>query len=73
MMSTHSNNSSFVITKGGANRIIFPCVGLAKSPLSLSAIHISQAVELSSESLMTIAFKRPLPLIKLTIFRCHKS
>ena len=36
MISIHSVNCSSFITSGGANRIIWPWVGLARRPLSLS-------------------------------------
>jgi len=62
MIEIQSNNSSSFITNGGAKRMMFPCVGLANRPLSLNLKHISQAVVLSSVSLIKIAFKRPFPL-----------
>ena len=34
---------TFVITSGGANRMIFVCVGLASKPFSASLTQISQA------------------------------
>ena len=34
MIPTHSQICSSVITRGGAKRILSPCVGLARSPLS---------------------------------------
>ena len=68
IIETQSNNCSLVITKGGAKRIMFPCVGLANKPLSRKAIQIFQAVSLSSVSLIKIAFNNPLPLTPLTIF-----
>src|SRR5690606_41948201 len=51
----------------GAKRIIFPCVGLAKSPFSFKRTQIFQAVSLSSVSLITIAFSNPFPLTSVTI------
>ena len=42
-------------------------MGFANKPLSLNAKQISHAVELSSVSLITIAFKSPFPLISFTI------
>src|SRR5690606_24397109 len=64
---THSNNCSSVITKGGAKRIILPCVGLASNPLSLNFKQIFQAVWLSSVSLIKIAFNKPLPRTNVQI------
>jgi hypothetical protein len=61
-----SINCTSVITKGGAKRMILPCVGFANNPLSLSFIQISQAVELSSVSFIKIAFNNHLPLTDLT-------
>ena len=43
-MFTHSISCSSVITKGGAKRMISPCVGFASRPLSRSNKHSSQAV-----------------------------
>ena len=51
------------MTKGGAKRIILPCVGFANNPLSISFKQIFQAVSLSSESFITMAFNNPLPRI----------
>ena len=48
-----------VITSGGANLIILPCVGLAKSPLSFNFKQIFHAVLLFGESFTSMAFKRP--------------
>ena len=45
---------------------MFPCVGFANKPLSLSFIQISQAVELSSVSLIKTAFNKPFPLTDFT-------
>ena len=67
MIDTQSNNCSLVITNGGANLIMFPCVGFASKPLSRNARQIFQAVSLSSSSLITIAFSKPFPLTKLTM------
>ena len=64
-MERQSLNCSSFITKGGAKRIIFPWVGLASSPLSRSFKQMFQAVSLSSESFITIAFKSPLPRTSL--------
>lgn len=50
IISMHSLISSSLITSGGANRIISPCVGLASSPLSRSLRHTFQASQ-SSERL----------------------
>lgn len=69
IISTHSISCSLFITKGGANLIIFPCVGFAKRPLSLKAKQISHAVELSSVSFIKMAFNKPLPLIAFTILQ----
>ena len=60
-ISTHSNNWFLSMTNGGASLIILPCVGFAKSPLSLSFKQISHAVLLSGKSLITIAFNSPYP------------
>ncbi len=65
-MSTHSFNCASFITKGGAKRMIFPCVGFAKRPFSASFTQIFQAVLLSGLSLITMAFKRPRPLTNVT-------
>ena len=46
--------------------MIFPWVGFANKPLSRRAIQRSQAVLLSSVSLMITAFKSPLPLTSVT-------
>ena len=54
------------MTRGGAKRIILPCVGFAINPFSFIFKHMSQPVELSSESLITKAFKSPFPLIRFT-------
>ena len=51
----HSSNCSFEIIKGGAKRIMFPCVGFASSPLSLNFRQISQVILSSLLSLITIA------------------
>ena len=56
IISIHSLNSWSVITNGGANRIISPCVGFASSPLSRRRLQISRA---SYGSFITIAFNRP--------------
>ena len=48
--------------------MIFPCVGLASNPLSRKAMQISQAVSLSSVSLITIAFNNPRPRTKIATF-----
>src|SRR5690606_32390284 len=61
MISTHSNNCVSFITNGGAKRMMLPCVGFASNPLSRSFKQMFQAVSLSGESLMTMAFKRPFP------------
>jgi hypothetical protein len=55
------------MTKGGAKRMIFPCVGFAKRPFSLNAIQIFHAVSLSSESLITIALSNPLPRTNVAV------
>ena len=62
MIDTQSKSCSSVITKGGANLILLPCVGLAKRPLFFRAIQISQANEEFSLSLIIIALSKPLPL-----------
>ena len=46
--------------------MMFPWVGFANNPLSLSFIQISHAVELSSESLIRMAFNSPFPLTEST-------
>lgn len=43
IISMHSLISSSLITSGGASRMISPCVGLARSPLSRSRKHTFQA------------------------------
>ena len=56
---------SSLIVKGGANRIIFPCVGFASNPLSFMARQTSQALPKSAYPSLgwsiTIAFRKPLP------------
>ena len=59
---TQSKSCSSVMTKGGASLIIFPWVGLARSPFSFSCKQMFHAVELSGVSLIKIAFSSPLPL-----------
>jgi hypothetical protein len=44
IIAQHANNCASVMTKGGAKRMILPCVGLASKPFSASCIQISQAV-----------------------------
>jgi len=41
---THSSSCGSVNVRGGAKRIMLPCVGLASKPFSLRAMHTSQAV-----------------------------
>ena len=43
IMLIHSLSCSSLITRGGAKRILSPCVGFASSPLSRRRKHISQA------------------------------
>ncbi len=45
---------------------MLPCVGLANKPLSRNFKQIFQAVSLSSVSLITIAFSKPLPRTNFT-------
>ncbi len=61
MMEMQSSSCASVITNGGANRMMLPCVGFARSPFSISLRQMFQAVLLSSESLITMAFNKPLP------------
>ena len=61
MIDTQSSSCSLFMTNGGAKRMMLPCVGFANSPFSFSAMQISHAVELSSVSLITIAFSNPFP------------
>lgn len=65
MISTDSRISSSLITSGGANLMISPWVGLARSPLSRSRRHTLQASQ-SLVSLMTMAFSNPFPLTAVT-------
>jgi len=41
MIFVHSSSCSSLITRGGANLMMSPCVGLASSPLSLNRRHTS--------------------------------
>mmetsp|Transcript_66157 Transcript_66157/g.133276 ORF Transcript_66157/g.133276 Transcript_66157/m.133276 type:complete len:223 (+) Transcript_66157:189-857(+) len=50
-----------VMHSGGAKRMMFPCVGLARSPLRMSSVHTFEAMVPSSESSTTTALSRPLP------------
>src|SRR6218665_716769 len=70
IIETQFSNCSSFITKGGANLMILPCVGLASKPLSRKAIQMSQAVELSSVSLITMALSNPFPLTNVAIVEC---
>ena len=45
MMDAHSISSSSVITRGGANLMMSPWVGLASKPWSRSLRHTSQALK----------------------------
>lgn len=58
MISTASRISSSLITSRGANLMMSPWVGLARSPLSRSRRHTFQASQ-SLVSLITIAFSNP--------------
>ena len=64
MMSKAFRSSFSLIVKGGAKRIISPCVGLASTPFSANLTQTSQA---SYFSAMTMAFKSPLPRTSFTI------
>ena len=62
------NNCRLVMTRGGANLILFPCVGFAKSPLSLILRQIFHGIlDFESQSRI-IAFSKPFPLTPLIIF-----
>ena len=63
MMSKAFRRSFSLIVKGGAKRIISPCVGLASTPFSANLTQTSQA---SYFSAMTMAFKSPLPRTSFT-------
>ena len=56
-----------MIINGGANLIIFPCVGFASNPLEAIFKHILHAIFESLLSLIIIAFKSPFPRTDLTI------
>ena len=59
-MSAQSSSCSSVSVSGGARRMMLPCVGLARSPLSRNRMHTSQAVGARSGR-TTTALNRPLP------------
>ena len=44
MISKHSSSCGWLMTRGGAKRMMSPCVGLASRPLSLSLRHTSHAL-----------------------------
>eukprot|EP01085_Mycamoeba_gemmipara_P004313 Mycagemm_TRINITY_DN10216_c0_g1::TRINITY_DN10216_c0_g1_i1::g.4313::m.4313 type:complete len:185 gc:universal TRINITY_DN10216_c0_g1_i1:1392-838(-) len=60
MMSMHWSSSSFEITRGGAKRMMWSCVGFASRPASFSITHRSQADTTKAGSITT-ALRRPLP------------
>ena len=64
IISIHSVSSASLMTSGGANRTISPCVGFAKSPLSRIRLHNSSA---QNGSRITIAFNKPFPRTVFTI------
>ena len=64
MISRAFRNSVSVIVNGGANLMMSPCVGLAKTPFSANFTQIFQA---SYSSEMTTALRRPFPRTFLTI------
>ena len=66
MISTASMICSSLITSGGANLMIWSCVGFASKPFSAIFMHTSQAV-LSFMGLITIALSNPLPLTNFII------
>ena len=63
MMSKAFRRSFSLIVKGGAKRMISPCVGLASTPFSANLTQTSQA---SYFSAMTMAFKSPFPRTSFT-------
>ena len=70
IISIHSLNSWSVITSGGANRIISPCVGFASKPLSRRRLQISRA---SYGSFITIAFNRPKVSLEIIFSKWWRS
>src|SRR5690554_424819 len=64
---TQSSNCSSFITKGGAKRMMLPCVGFASKPLSRKRKQIFHAVSLSSLSLIKMALSNPFPRTKVQI------
>ncbi len=60
MMSAHSSSCSSVSVRGGARRMMLPCVGLASSPFSFRRMQMSQA-EGPWSSLTTMALNSPFP------------
>lgn len=55
--------------RGGAKRMMLPCVGFANRPSSASLMQTFQAMSGSVLLSITKAFKRPLPRTTLTISR----
>ena len=66
IIEAQSKICSLVITKGGAKRIISPCVGFANKPFSANFKHTSHA-ETPSFSLIMMAFNNPFPLTKVIL------
>lgn len=54
IISTHSSICGFVMVKGGARRMMSPCVGFAKSPLSRRRKHTSHASKSETHALLNL-------------------